>query len=276
MLSDTLDNSYRFEEINQKPYIIKHNARPAKKGYLFPVNANKLNNKEITTLTGFLTAIEQIQADLNISEWVFDRVDFAFDTLLKYDNILKYSLFISCLLSEYLGIENAIDIQDINTKKKRALTLKKGTFEFQIYDKALESKNKHPYCRFEFRFKNVHSKDIYSLTERLQRYIDGLTESIQDVEKRRINDLYALWLQESKTGCATQTKNFSEFVRRYSNDIFTRDIAKGLYAKICNGNFDSWLKWFRRNNSIEFITKSDIENISKEMKSALNLYIEKG
>ena len=66
MLSDTLDNADRLEEINRKPYIIKHNAKPTKKGYLFPLNANKLHNEEIITLTDFLTAIQQIQADLSI------------------------------------------------------------------------------------------------------------------------------------------------------------------------------------------------------------------
>lgn len=273
MLSDTLDNADSLEEINCKPYIIKHNARPTKKGYLFPLNANKLFDKEIDTLTGFLTAIKQIQTDLNISEWVFDRVDFAFDTTLKYDDIFKYSLYIICLLSEVTGIQNAIDIQDVNTKKKRALTLKNSAFEFQIYDKALESENKHPYSRFEFRFKNVRSTDIYGLTERLQRYTNDLDSNIKTVENRRINALYALWEQESKTGCTTQTKNFSEFVRRYSNDIFTREIAKGLYSKICNGNFDNWIKKYRRNNQIEFIPKTEIESIVFQMKIALNKYL---
>lgn len=276
MFSDTLDNADRLEEINCKPYIIKHNARPTKKGCLFPLNANKLYDEEITTLAGFLTAIQQIQADLDITEWVFDRVDFAFDTTLKYDDIFKYSLFILCLLSASTGIKNSIDIQDVNTKKKRALTLINSAFEFQIYDKALESENKHPYSRFEFRFKNVRRTDIYSLTERLQRYINDLSRNMQRVENQRIKDLFALWEQESKTGCTTQTKNFSEFVRRYSNDVFTRDIAKGLYTKICNGNFDNWLKWFRRNSRIEFITKTEIESITKEMKTALNLYIGNG
>lgn len=153
MLSNTLDNTNKLEDINSKPYIIKPTVRLTKKGYLFPVNANKLYNTEINALSKFLTTIQQIQNDLNISEWVFDRVDFSFDTTLKYDDIFKYSLYIISLLSEVTGIKNAIDIQDINTKKKRALTLKNSAFEFQIYDKALESNNKHPYSRFEFRFK---------------------------------------------------------------------------------------------------------------------------
>ncbi|MGN0607485.1 MAG: hypothetical protein ACI4JM_13285, partial [Oscillospiraceae bacterium] len=236
-----------------------------------------LSNKRgaFHTLTGFLTAVQQIQDDLDISEWIFDRVDFAFDTTLKYDDIFKYSLYIICLLSKVTGIENAINIQDVNTKKKRALTLKNSAFEFQIYDKALESQNKHPYSRFEFRFKRIRHTDIYALTERLQQYLNCLTDYIQEVENQRIYDLYAIWEQESKTECTTQIKNFSEFVRRYSDDIFTRDIAKGLHAKICNGNFDSWLKWFKRNNRIQFITQSDIKTIVQKMKKALNLYIQK-
>lgn len=59
--------------------------------------------------------------------------------------------------------------------------------------------------------------------------------------------------------------------------IFLQEpLQKGLYTKICNGNFDSWLKWFKRNNNIEFINKTEIECIAKEMKTALNLYIENG
>ena len=96
---------------------------------------------------------------------------------------------------------------------------------------------------------------------------------MQSVENQRISDLYALWGQESKTGCTTQTKNFSEFVRRYSNDIFTRNIAKELYTKINNGNFDNWIKKYRRNNQIDFISKRDIKNIVSEMKTALNKYL---
>lgn len=114
-------------------------------------------------------------------------------------------------------LEN-IDIQDVNTKKKRALMIKSPLFDFQIYNKALESENKHPYSRFEFRFKNVNNNDIYSLTERLQRLIEDMTDNIQTIEKQRINDLHNLWIKESNIEFTTQTKNFSEFIRRYSND----------------------------------------------------------
>ncbi len=277
MLSDNFNfTTERFEDINNKPYIIKNNARLTKKGFLFPINANKFYDKEIGNLTGFLIAIREIQMDLNIPQWSFNRVDFAFDTKLKYDDIYKYSLYIICLVSKDMGIKNAIDIHDINTKKKRALTLKNSVFEFQIYDKYLESDNKYPYCRFEFRFKNIRDSDIYILTEKLFKIIDDLKVYIPSVEKQRVIDLYNLWIKESRIGCVTQIKDFSEFVRRYNNDIFTRHIAKNLYYKICKGNFEDWLKWFRRNNYIKFIAKGEIENLTREMEKALNLYIQNG
>ena len=82
--------------------------------------------------------------------------------------------------------------------------------------------------------------------------------------------------KEQQTEHTKQIKNFSEFVRRYNNDIFTRNIAKGLYYRICKGSFENWLKWFRRNNYVKFITKSEIEKIVEEMEFALNLYIKNG
>ena len=277
MLSNAPGNDYSLKEANNKPYIIKPRARLVINGHLFPLNINKVYDVEIDNLEDFLVLIDIVREDLNVTEWVFNRVDFAFDTKLKYNDIFKYNLYIICLLSDVTGIKNAIDIQDVNTKEKRALTLKSSSFEFQIYDKALESKNKYCCTRFEFRFKNISSnKDIYSVIDRLKKLIGNLTESIQNVENQRINDLYSLWKKGQQAGHTKQIKNFSEFVRRYNNDIFTRNIAKGLYYRICKGNFENWLKWFRRNNCVKFITKSEIEEIVEEMEFALNLYIKNG
>ena len=83
------------------------------------------------------------------------------------------------------GIKNAIDIADINTKEKRVLTLKSPFFEFQIYDKALESKNKQPCCRFEFRFKNIDKGDFYSIIAHLKTLFNQLPTAIGTLEKQR-------------------------------------------------------------------------------------------
>lgn len=274
MLSENLEISTdELKIINQKNYIIRPSARLCKNGCLFPINANKLNNDEIDNLSDFFKAIQQTQSDLMVPKWNFNRVDFAFDTRLKYDSIYKYSAYIISLISAATGIKNAIDIQDVNTKKKRALTLKSPTLEIQIYDKALESNNKHPYTRFEFRFKNIRNSDIYFLIERLRVLIDGLISMGELVEKQRVDYLYQIWKKEGNVAYRAQTKNFSEFVRRYSDDVFTREIAKELYYKIYSGNFNNWLKKLKRTNKIDFITNSEVQNIVEEMKVALNSYI---
>lgn len=106
------------DEINSKRYIIKPRVRLTSKGYLYPLNANKVTDVEINNLSEFLKVIRQIQTDLRISEWSFDRIDFAFDTALKYDDIYKYSLYILAMVSAVTGIKNAIETQDANSKKK--------------------------------------------------------------------------------------------------------------------------------------------------------------
>lgn len=218
--------------------------------------------------------MQQIQRELGVTDWNFNRVDFAFDTPLKYDSIYKYGDYIISLFSASTGIKNAIDIQDINTKKKRALTLKSPALEIQIYDKALESNNRQLYTRVEIRFKNIRDADIYSLAERLHTLIDSLSAVIKKVEKQKIDYLYQILGKEHNLSHSSmQTQNFSEFVRRYSDDIFTREIVMGLYSKIYNGNFNNWLKKFKRNNKIDFITDSEIQDIMNEMKIALNRYL---
>ena len=266
-------DSETIEKLNNKPYIIKPKVRQTNRGYLFPINPNKLYDTKIENLMDFFTSIEIIREDLHMEQWALNRADFAFDTELKYDDLYKKSLYFICLLSKITGIKNAIDIADINTKEKRALTLKSPFFEFQIYDKALESKNKQPCCRFEFRFKNIDKCDFYSIIAHLKTLFNKLPTAIGTLEKQRICDLYALWEREKKAVGVAQTKSFSEFVRRHSNDIFTRNIAKGLHAKICNGDFNNWLGTFRRSSQLSFITKSDIQDMVKDLKNALNIYI---
>ena len=63
------------------------------------------------------------------------------------------------------------------------------------------------------------------------------------------------------------------FLKSVCYDIFTREIAMRLYSKIYNGNFNNWLKKFKRNNTIDFITDSKIQDIMNEMKIALNRYL---
>jgi hypothetical protein len=73
---------------------------------------------------------------------------------------------------------------------------------------------------------------------------------IKKVEKQKIDYLYQIWGKERNLAHSSmQAQNFSEFVRRYSDDIFTREIAMGLYSKIYSGNFNNWLKKFKRNNA---------------------------
>ena len=197
MLSEDFDISIEsLQFINQKKYIIRSSARICKNGCLFPINANKLYNSEIDTLSDFLEAMQQIQRELGVPDWNFNRVDFAFDIPLKYDFIYKHSAYIISLFSASTGIKNAIDIQDINTKKKRALTLKSHAIEIQIYDKALESNNRQPYTRIEIRFKNIRNADIYSLAERLHKLIDSLSVVIKKVEKQKIDYLHQIWEKE--------------------------------------------------------------------------------
>lgn len=107
----------------------------------------------------------------------------------------------------------------------------------------------------------------------MKTLFNQLPTAIGTLEKQRIDDLYALWEREKKAVGVAQTKSFSKFVRRYSNDIFTRNIAKGLHAKICNGDFINWLGTFRRSSQLSFITKSDIQDMIKDLKNALNRYI---
>lgn len=92
MLSNAPGNDHSLKEANNKPYIIKPRVRLVINGHLFPLNVNKVYDVEIDNLEDFLVLIDIVREDLNVTKWVFNRVDFTFDTKLKYNDIFKYNL----------------------------------------------------------------------------------------------------------------------------------------------------------------------------------------
>lgn len=86
--------------------------------------------------------------------------------------------------------------------------------------------------------------------------------------------LYHNWVKHHNYASATPITNMTEFFNRYGKEIYTIDIARGLYDKINTGggNFENWLKSYRKNHQIQFFSKSDMQRYCKSMIEAVKNY----
>jgi hypothetical protein len=263
-----------FEDINSKVYMTRA-VKATTRGILFPINVNKYVDRDVTSYTEFLALIEEIRNDLWVDKWRIDRQDIAIDSTMSYDELFKINNMFMSLFGIYRGKPDKIsDIRGQRDKKKRQLLYSDSHLELAIYDKALESGGKYPYNRCEFRFKLLTPNSSAQIFKKLYQTLDALPNCIEQLNKDKTDILYKAWLEESKADYKnTSVKSLPEFFRRYGNDIFTVDIARGLYNKVLNGKYDNWIRKLRDSGThLHFIGKTEIRAYCKAIKQAVKSY----
>ena len=261
------------EEVNAKPHILK-NVRYTQRGVLYPINVNKFAGRDIDSLSEMYSLLDEIRQDLLIDKWELDRQDIAIDTGVSFDELYKLNKMFVSLFGVYQNKTNLMAINDAVTLKKRALTCTDRKFELYIYDKNAESGGKYPYSRCEFRFKLLDSKSRDKIFKRLYDTLDALPNLVEALNRVKIETLYQKWLEESNPNCRnTPVRSLPEFFRRYGDDIFTIEIARGLHDRIANGSYKNWInKYRRRGNNIHFIKKNELKAYCKAIKKAVQKY----
>lgn len=214
---------------------------------------------------------------INIDEVELNRIDIALDTnsyILHTD--FKKLLFFFELLTIKSKKSSKWYTTNLNTLKQNTIKMMDSHFELEIYDKALESNNVHPYkTRVEFRYKKAnrntdkHFADDNMYFRNTINKIKLMDKNIKHLEFNMTNRLMELYNNEKST-----VKSFSEFVRKYSHFFYTSNILKELYNKAkLKGNYCNWLKDFRKRNSIEFYTATDVKQAQKAMLKSIKSYI---
>lgn len=257
--------------VDEKPYFTKEKLRvTTTRGFLYTINPNKyLGN--IYSYTDLKIIMDAIQKELDISEWEFDRIDITVDSEKEFEEVFKINKYLSSLASLHLKTKNHTDTRGGTKLEKRSLKVWKRKMDIEIYDKNLESNGKHPYTRCEFRFKLLDKKRVENLFKELYGMLDSLTWHIKELNEIKTKALYNVWLRENHTGLV---RNVNEFYRKYSNEIFNVEISRSLYVKIkgTTGKYEEWIKNFRRNSPIEFISKRKLNEYIRQIKETIKKY----
>ena len=265
------------DEINNKPYMSR-NISVVKRGVLYPLNIDSYTSNKIDSYSKFLEVVEDIRDDLFIDSWYIDRLDIAIDIDYSYEQFYKLNNMLISLFGLYRGqIDKITDTCGQHDKRKRQLLYSDRKISFAIYDKALESHYREPYNRCEFRFKLLTENTSKTVFERIYTILDSLPKYINKLNELKIKKLYSIWLKESKPDYKnTPVKSLPEFFRRYGNDIFTVEIARGLHDKVLKGNYDNWIKKYRqKGGNLQFISKKNITAYCRLLKNAVRRYEKK-
>ena len=245
------------------------------KAYTFIINVHRLHNYNcIIHLVKFKKVIYDIMNCLeleNIENFQLNRVDIAIDIDLDFKENVKLLLFLFDLVTVEENKSSTWITLSKNNLKKNTINLKRRDLDICFYDKADESNNKHVYgTRLEFRFKRLQDNDFKKHINKLINKLINIEKNIELVEKQQVELLFELWNEERK-----QIQSFSEFVRKYKDYIYTRNILKVLYEESGHvGSFTNWFREFKRANHIGFTlnTKKDILTYKNIIIKAIKRY----
>lgn len=270
-ISDEINEIFKL--INNMPYMTKNISHTAR-GTLFPINPNHyIKGLTITSQQDLIRVLENIRQELMIDEWDIDRQDIAIDTDRTFNELFKLnSMFILLFGISTNNVTNTTDTRSKITLKKRALTCHSKKYELQMYDKDDESNGKYKVTRCEFRFKLLTNDNRDKIFEQLYDTLNNIPHCIDTLNKLKIETLYNLWVEHHNYVSDTPISNLTDFFKRYGDEIYTVDIAKGLYERIQGGKYENWIKGYRRNYKIQFFTKSDIKRYCESMIKAVKVY----
>lgn len=258
------------EDMVKKPYFMRDKYKWTERGFLYPINPNKLHGN-IYSYNQFEKTMKEIASDMKIEDWEYDRHDVAIDLANSYTDVYKLNRYLICLASMEHTTKNVMDIRGVRDLRKRSLKLAKRKFDIEIYDKNLESKGKEPYTRCEFRFKLLDEWHHTRLLKLLCNTLERFETHIKELDKERVEVLYKKWCEEKTV---RKVMSINEFYRKYSDEIFTVEISRNLYNKITDttDKYEQWIKNYRRYSDIQFISRKTFRSYIKILTRAVKQY----
>lgn len=224
-------------------------------------------SETIKTIENMQMALTVIDADkVNMR-----RIDIATDLSLEFDSISKFLDLIhkSIRAKEKEGKAwSNLDEIDLNTSNY--MYRNRFKLEIEFYNKHKENHKANYPTRMEIRFLRISSKDFKLHINNAIALWKAMPNNLADVEQQMIDILKSRWIEERSSNPGL---TFSTFVYKYSNNIYTQNILKALYKETgLTRDFRYWLQDYKKKYNIDFYTKADLINFSKNVIKSLKDY----
>lgn len=285
---DTLQIRVNINNLDDLNIVTRDNFKYIKKGVntnlekqqmLIPMTLHKRKNKDyerLNTLTEHKEQFDLMLDDLQVedkSEVEVSRIDIAVDSKLDYYENFKFIAYMLELVA-YGDSWNKSDrwkTVDMKTLQENSIRQSYARREIVFYDKNSQSKGRDlNNTRMEFRFKDTSSRDWDLHIGKVINLISNMDKNIEGLNNDMIQRLVQLYQVEINN---KNVKSLSEFVRKHNDCIYNIDVMKGLYGGVSfEGSHDNWIREYRRDNKLEFISKNMINRYQADVIRSLKEY----
>lgn len=214
--------------------------------------------------------LEQLSV-INQDKVKLNRIDIAIDNNLNFNDNFKLFLMFFDLYTFKKSNKDRWYTTNLDNLDRTTIIYKNTNLEVVFYDKKGESGGNHDFeTRMEVRFKRLSKMDFEKNLDKLIESLKDLEEKIPQLEEDMAKRLVKLWKKESEKG---KIRTFSEFVRKYDEYFYTVDTMKLVYKETgLKGACSSWVKDFRKANSLVFYKKTNITKLKNQMIKSVKNY----
>ena len=248
--------------------------------YYYILNLNRYAVVDLWTQGEFMAALFSALQEMGLyTDWVFSRIDVRFDQLEdNFKSLRKMHLLLIATIAKSLNmVKNFWAAEQALSYKKLSIKAMHDRAEIENYNKNVQRKDRDPDCpagnRLELRSHRVNAQiDVGdNMLEWLSIARQAVPKNYQKVLDECNGYLLDLWNEEHQN---CEVKGISEFCRKYSATIFSRQQLEKFMEMIGRPNPRNAARAFIQKNEIEFISVHDLNTYLDKLEAAASAYID--
>ena len=271
----------KFKDPNQQQSVIR-------------VNPND-HHGDLFRFSDLCWVMQNIAADIGISEYRFQRTDFRLDNYESehYHAFAKLNRYLISALAVANGLRNNYITHGLFTNRQLSVAVRSTRIAAENYDRTAKSaltqnRTEPAKARFELRSMEKTWQEIYAAEtgdnmELLKqeylsawnRRIDVMTslENLELTQQTYNNELEKLYW-DLKAEPTTQIRSVTEFVMRYQNCIYSKKQLIDLYCRLGKPgvNHKEQATNYKKRYKIEFFSHADVLKAAQEIKRAMQQF----
>lgn len=246
------------------------------------VNPNKNRFGYISTeYSEFKEIVQGVFDEIGIEDFEWKRIDLSFNSMdsCHYEDYAKLNRLLIACIADSSNDTNTYDTKNFWNGKAKSLATKNGYREVEFYDKKDATNYKSPYySRLELRSKRISGSIEHEFKDIWFERLDKAVRHFEKVQERFNQNMAESYMRDlAKKKHDRDYLSITSFLMAKREYIFTSKQMRNLLMMIGLSENEARNKAynFKKQHSIEYYKKEDLEAIVDEIKVRIIEYFEK-
>ena len=255
----------------QAPYISKTICINTDTGaYSYKLNPDKANgNTQIYNYKDYKEVCSLMITELGLTNPIKTRIDFRVDSFDdNYNQLEKLNKLIILLLSQSYKMDNRYQSEDPLTLDNLCIRSQNHRLEVENYNKSIQEPTGNVFNRIEFRSKHLTDTELEKEYAEFLKWCNRLDKAVTKENYLKLQDVANYYLVKKYTEEKSRLVTVSEFLYKYSSNIWTNHQLIDFYNQIGSKDPINNAKTYKRRKHIEYFSFKDLQTYVDKIKQS--------